>query len=602
MKRILFSGPFLAILFCASAHTQSAAGVIEGRIVRICTAEGIPNALVTLTPVGPAGLSPEGAAQLNAQIESIRRNANIQGVPREDAQTAVASFLNGNRAGIGTPVYVLTDSTGRFTFRDVPSGRYSIHGDRDGFVAPRVNETYQTGFTRNVTLDPNAPLAPIEMELIPNGVLSGRVFDPQGQPAANVNVTAHRVIISPDRNGGEIWMNGRAVMTNDRGEYRLINVLPGGLWISAAPRPTGPQGSWERTFYGDVTLPEEATRVKVIDGNEVPNLDIHLRPKPSSLYKVSGTAINPYAIANPATGAVDHSISTFQLINQKVSVLNDGRPTFQNAIPVSARPNGEFEIRDVRPGRYDLVAAFVDPSSRQTLFGKAFVEVGNGDVSGITLAIASGVTVNGQLEIRGAQASTIKPESISISLVSLGATTGGMIMRSDAMGRFSGSHIPEERYRVQVNGVPPTAYITDIQYAGKSVFDAGFDLDSKPSLIQVSVNSDGQSLAGTVRGKDGKTVAAATVVLVPPESQRQNQARFRQATTDDSGRYSIRGIAPGQYTIYAWENVYNNAWLNARYLSHFETRGRPLTIGTTPPPELQLDAIATENYLELWAR
>ena len=77
---------------------------------------------------------------------------------------------------------------------------------------------------------------------------------------------------------------------------------------------------------------------------------------------------------------------------------------------------------------------------------------------------------------------------------------------------------------------------------------------------------------------------------------------FKQAVTDDSGRYVIRGIAPGQYTIYAWENVYNNAWLNARYLAHFENRGRPITIGTTPAGEIQLNAIPTENYLEAWAR
>jgi protocatechuate 3,4-dioxygenase beta subunit len=602
MKRFLFSVPFAVILFCASVRAQSTAGVIEGRIVRIGTTQGIPNALVTLTPIGPSGLTPEAAAQVNAQIEAIRRNANIQGVTREDAQAAVASFLNGNRAGTSTSIYVLTDNAGRFTFQDVPAGRYSIHGDRDGFVAPRVNETYQTGFTKNVSLEPNTPLAPLEMELIPNGVLTGRVFDPQGQPAANVSVTAHRVIISPERNGGETWMNGRSVMTNDRGEYRLINVLPGGLWISAAPRPTGPQGSWERTFYGDVTLPEDATRVKVIDGNEVANLDIHLRTKSTSLFNISGTAINPFAVANPATGVVDHSISTFQLINQKLSVLNDGRPNVQNAIPVSARPNGEFDIRDVRPGRYDLVAAFVDPATRQTLFGKAYVEVGSGNVSGITLAIAPGVTVNGQVAIQGTRASTIKPESLSISLVSLGATNGNVAMRSDATGRFSGLHVPEERYRVQVNGVPPTAYVADIQYGDKSIFDAGFVLDSKPGVIQVSVNSDGQTLAGTVRGTDGKPVAAATVVLVPPESQRQNQVRFRQATTDDSGRYTIRGVPPGQYTIYAWENVYNNAWLNARYLSHFQTLGRPITIGATPPAELQLNAIPTENYLEFWAR
>jgi hypothetical protein len=78
--------------------------------------------------------------------------------------------------------------------------------------------------------------------------------------------------------------------------------------------------------------------------------------------------------------------------------------------------------------------------------------------------------------------------------------------------------------------------------------------------------------------------------------------RFKQATTDDDGRYLIRGIAPGAYTIFAWENVYSNAWLNSRYFAHYENHGKPITIGATPPAEFQLEAIATENYLEVWAR
>jgi hypothetical protein len=603
MKRILFIAFFTITVLSAGAHSQTVRGVIEGRIVRIGTSDGIASALVTLTPVGPTGLSPEASAQLTAQIEAIRRNGNIQGAAREDTQAAVASFVDRVGVAAGASVFVLTDAAGHFAFRDVPAGRYSIHGEREGFVAPRLNETYQTGLAKNVSFDPNAPLAPIMMELLPNGVLSGRVFDPQGMPAPNVSVTAHRVIIAPERSIGETWIAGRSVMTNDRGEYRLINVLPGGLWISATPRNTVSQNGWERTFYGNVTVPEEATRVKVVDGDEVANLDIHLQPKSAALFRVSGTAINPYALPNPTTGVIDRSISTFQLINRKASVLNEGRPNFQNTIPVGARTIGEFEIRDVRPGRYDLVATARDPAAGgQPLFGRAYVEVGNGDVTGITLSIAPGVTVNGQVEIRGTQASTIKPESLSISLVSLGPTNSGAAMKPDTMGRFSAQRVPEDRYRVQVNGLPATGYISDIRYGAASVFDTGLDIDGKSNLIQVTVNADGQSLTGTVRAANGKPVAAATVVLVPPESQRQNQMRFKQATTDDDGRYLIRGIAPGAYTIFAWENVYSNAWLNSRYFAHYENHGKPITIGATPPAEFQLEAIATENYLEVWAR
>jgi hypothetical protein len=350
-----------------------------------------------------------------------------------------------------------------------------------------------------------------------------------------------------------------------------------------------------------VITPDTATRIKVVTGGEVPNLDIHLKARVGT-FKITGTAINPFATLNPATGAIDRSISNFQLVNRNISLINDGRPSFTNAIPVSARPNGEFEIGNVGPGNYELVASATDPATRQTVYGRIPVEVRNGDVAGVSLVISRNLSLKGQVEIRGVQSASIKPESLSIQLQSLGSINGGgPPMRLDMNGIFSNDRLPEEKYRVLVNGLPQDSYIQDIRSGAASVFDDGFTLNPN-STLQVIVNSDGLTLKGSVRSTKGQPVAAATIALVPPQAQRQNMVRFKQATTDEKGTFTIRGVAPGQYTIFAWENIYNQAWLNTRYLDHYLTQGRPITIGSTPPAEIQIEAIPTENYLELWAR
>ena len=597
MKRILFIFFASTFALCATAQNPSSNGIIEGRIVREGTLEPVSNALVTLAPLGTSTLSPEAAAAQVRQIEQVRRNALIAGIPREVTEAQASSFSDSN----GKPIYALTNDSGRFTFTDVPPGRYTIRGERENYMAPRVNESYQSGFVKSLVVETNKKTDPVEMELIPPGVMSGTVFDPEGQPAVNVSVNAYRVIIAPERNGGELWFAGRAVTTNDRGDFRLSGIPPGGLWIAASPRPDGPQAAWDRTFYGDVITPETATRIKVVTGGEVPRLDIHLKAR-TGPFKITGTAINPFAILNPTTGAIDRSISNFQLVNRKVSLINDGRPSFLNAIPVSARSNGEFEIGNVRPGTYDLVATATDPATRQTHFGRIPVEVRNADVSGVSLVISPNLSLKGQVEVRGTRAASIKPETLSIQLQSLGSINGGgPPMRPDTNGKFSNDRVPEEKYRVQVNGVPQDSYIQDIRYGSASVFDDGFT-PSPNSELQVIVNSDGLTLKGSVHSAKGQPVAAATIALVPPQSQRQNPVRFRQATTDDQGTFTIRGVAPGPYTIFAWENIYNQAWLNARYLDHYLMQGRPITIGNSPPAEIQIEAIPTENYLETWAR
>jgi hypothetical protein len=61
----------------------------------------------------------------------------------------------------------------------------------------------------------------------------------------------------------------------------------------------------------------------------------------------------------------------------------------------------------------------------------------------------------------------------------------------------------------------------------------------------------------------------ATVVLVPQESRRQNSALYKTAITDDKGTFTIRGAAPGTYTILAWQSVISGAWQNPEFLDKY---------------------------------
>ena len=45
-------------------------------------------------------------------------------------------------------------------------------------------------------------------------------------------------------------------------------------------------------------------------------------------------------------------------------------------------------------------------------------------------------------------------------------------------------------------------------------------------------------------------------VIVAPDPARPDQAHlYRVATSDDKGEFNVSGIAPGNYRVYAWENL-----------------------------------------------
>ena len=86
-----------------------------------------------------------------------------------------------------------------------------------------------------------------------------------------------------------------------------------------------------------------------------------------------------------------------------------------NALALEARPDGEFEIRNVRPGFYDLYPLYVDSTARRFYTSRTPVEVRR-DLDGLNLTISPGVSLNGQATIAGTSTTGIKLDALKFTL------------------------------------------------------------------------------------------------------------------------------------------------------------------------------------------
>jgi hypothetical protein len=53
---------------------------------------------------------------------------------------------------------------------------------------------------------------------------------------------------------------------------------------------------------------------------------------------------------------------------------------------------------------------------------------------------------------------------------------------------------------------------------------------------------------------------------------------FRLAAADNAGAFSIRGIAPGRYTAFAFTDVEDGIWHSPEFLKSVEGRGTAVTL------------------------
>ncbi len=52
----------------------------------------------------------------------------------------------------------------------------------------------------------------------------------------------------------------------------------------------------------------------------------------------------------------------------------------------------------------------------------------------------------------------------------------------------------------------------------------------------------------------------------------------RESTTDQYGRFMLRGIPPGSYKLFAWEAVERGAYQDAAFLRPYEEHGEPMQV------------------------
>ena len=86
------------------------------------------------------------------------------------------------------------------------------------------------------------------------------------------------------------------------------------------------------------------------------------------------------------------------------------------------------------------------------------------------------------------------------------------------------------------------------------------------------------------------------MVLVPPPARRINPDLYHVVELDKRGHFSMNGVAPGEYKIFAWTKPPDGKpWLNAEFMAAVEQRGQIVRVTLGAPVSVQVTVIPGEN-------
>ena len=198
---ILISGASLASNARVQVPQPAAAppgtGLILGQVVDVATNRGVSGVVVS---IGPAAPTPPPIGEL-----------------LEARPPLAAAGPNVKRS--------LTGADGRFVFRDLPKGRYTITTTSPGYVNGAYGQSRPDGAAQMIDLDDAQKTGGVTVRIWKFASISGRVVDELGDPAVAVNVRCMRRVFS----GGQKRLTTGAglVYTDDRGMYRASSLVPG---------------------------------------------------------------------------------------------------------------------------------------------------------------------------------------------------------------------------------------------------------------------------------------------------------------------------------------------------------------------------------------
>jgi protocatechuate 3,4-dioxygenase beta subunit len=483
------------------------------------------------------------------------------------------------------------DTAGRFEFRSVEPGRYTLSAERAGFVTQSYGSRkagYRMGGT-TVTLAPAQEMKDLVIKLSPQAVITGRVIDEDGEPMANVQVSAMKWMWQGKKQ--QLAPSGFA-STNDLGEYRMFGLAPdsylvqasrrelGGMPVAPEPSSEKPEDGYVATWYPSTLDVSTAPRVTVKGGTELRGVDI--RMVKTRVVRIRGTIISS-TTGKASTG------------NVMLMPRNKGNASWMDMKHTWVRtPADGFEFREITPGAYVIQAQTGSREEAETV--QQNVDVGDSNIDNLVLRPTTGIEIRGKLTVEDGKTDG---ERLNVSLQpwddegTSGFGGGWGEVKDD--GTFTMKNVQAGRYRVQC--FKQGTYIKAARAGDQDVLNSPLDTtQGGPPSLEITLSGNGPQVAGSVKNADGKLLPGVSVVLIPDdESWRGQWAGYGTSTTDQYGNFRVTNLRPGEYKAIALEEVEGGEYMDPEFVKRYERKATPVSLKEGSKENLQLTLITVEN-------
>jgi hypothetical protein len=486
------------------------------------------------------------------------------------------------------PIVVKSDPAGQYVITDLEPGRYSVYAERSGYLSQMYGERKRNREGTAVILEPGKKLQGIDFRLIATGTIAGRVLGRDNEPIVGATVQA----FAPRYVQGELRLivGGGPVSTNDLAEYRIYGLAPGHYYVGvsgqephqtviAQPKGAPREERYVSTLYPSVINLDQATGIEVQPGGEIRGIDIV--PLVAPTFHIRGHIVG--------FGPTD------QYNRVQLRAVRSGWEVGGRSAESPLDQLSNFEFSGITPGSY-IVSVF---GSRRGSYSYAWllVRIVDADVDDVALVPSTEMELRGHVRVEGGE--RIDVRKLMLTLSNSDSRTQPSVLQLESDGSFLFRTVGHYVYRIGIFRLPEDFYIKSVRLGDEETSRTSIDLsnaEAPAGMLEIVASGTGGRIDGVVKNEKDEPKGGAVVVLVPDSSHRRESDLFKNTTTDENGRFVIRGIRPGDYKLFAWDDIEPGTWWDPDFLSHYERRGEEIKIATNERASCDLHLIWVKPY------
>lgn len=501
----------------------------------------------------------------------------------------------------------VTDREGRALLLGLATGRVRISSGHEGYLSMTYGAERPGEDGTYLTIAEGQKLPAITIRLRRGGVITGTITNEAGEPLIGVPVQAYRKTFSGDRI--RFSVSQEMDFTDDRGSYRIRNLILGeyvigvvprtfaeaemgadaessmslhdpantshltfmdlgdGRMVTIVPGQSDPQPfmsagrmlAYSPTFYPGAPA-SSASVIKLGPAELKAGVDFQLNPTP--VVQVSGTL-----------AGLDESQLTARV--SLVPVDNGDRIVDAAQHTIVHDPSAPFIFGSVSPGQHVLeVRANEKVTGLTPMWARVPLVVRTSPITDLIVPMSHGMSVTGQVRF-----TTSRLESVTRSLagvqvtltdqaqVPLGAGHAHAMLQPDF--RFGFHDLPPGNYTLRVDGLPYGWLAASAVLDGRDALDFGLRIEPGNNIedLVVTVADKLPEVSGVLRDASDRPTTAGWVILFPADKTYWPAAARRTLGVRPGvdGRFVFRLVPTGDYFVAA-ADAEQGQWQDSSFL------------------------------------